>query len=581
MATVALRFDTALTSVAVHNVRLDFAPIVFDPQLPVFNPSMSRRIASRYQQASVASKISTVSMAQGVWYPTRYGQAWQQGKSHQLATRYVIQQSVPMQHFSRSGWEHGQALANGASANWQQSIRMGDTAALRWQPAIPAGTLRTDLWRQLLPFNHARHTQWQQGSTVIRILWQAYQQALQMRQGAASLWQQGRRPPPGRSVDVVVIPPQPPYHGQTDLHFLCKLKPVDAHAIPLRFGLHPCSEASGAGSDNRTKFIVNEISFMRVSDGRSIELLSASVGMDTDSWCWSFTGSIPFSEIGQLDPADNGNTDVELVINGLVWRFMIESFSRNETFGKTTATIRGRSLTALLSEPYALPRSYTETASKTAVQLAQQEIDRSGLTGFTLDWSLIDAFGWTVPANIWNYQGRSPIQAIKRIAEDAGGILQSHPSSKTVIVKPEYAIPYWQWGTATPDLTLDTSIIRSLGTEWVDKPAYNGIRVSGLKYGVNALVKITGSDGGYQPEQVVASVLTEGAANRQRGITELSRYGSQQRRSIEMPLVAGSAMVLPAMLVQVGSWRGLVRSVGYSTQGQGKVSQVLEVEQHV
>lgn len=493
---------------------------------------------------------------------------WQQGAAAQSATPLRMQQSGPLANANSARWQQGAALDMQRLEAWQQRVPQHRRQAGRWQQGEPLARTQGDDWRQLLPINRPKSSTWQQGRALRRAVRDAMQQAVRLHDALQPRWQQGMRPKPGRWVPVVEIDAHPPYRGTTDLRFGELL----TGSTDLRFVKQ---EQPRSG---RTVFIVNEISFTRLFDGREIQLLSCSVGIDIDSWCWSFTGSIPFDQIELLDPALVGNTEVELVINGLRWRFMIEGFSKSETFGQTTANLRGRSLTARLDDPYAPLRTHTEPASKTAVQLAQQELDRAG-TGYALDWGLVDALGWMVPGGGWSYQNLSPAQAIKRLAVDAGGVVQSHPWEKRLIVRPEYSLPPWQWTTA--DLTIDPNLIRQRGTEWQEKPAYNGVLVSGTRFGVSALVKVTGTDGAFQPQAVVASVLTEGAANRQRGLTELSRYGPQRRRTLEMPLHPDLGLVLPGLLVGVGGQIGMVRSVGIGVQGGGKVSQTMEVEEHV
>lgn len=528
---------------------------------------LAHQVQQAWQQGQQARQQCRGQIGQANVRKSALVQQHQQGSPVNPASTLSLQQAVPCARHLSTRHQPGQPLAELRSALWQQLRPQGRDLMHQHQQARPLGAGVALAWRQLLPRPREAVQVWQQAGALHEIVHEAWQQALVRGRAMDEAWQQGRQPPPGRTADVVVVPPRP-YTGHADLRFRDEWRGYPATAVPLRFGT----------TNQRTIFIVNEIHFTRLQDGRALQLLSCNVGIDLDSWCWSFTGSIPFDQVDLLDPALVGNAEVELLINGLRWRFMIEGFSKSETFGQTTANLRGRSLTARLDDPYAPLRTHTEAASKTAVQLAQQELDRAG-TGYALDWGLVDALGWTVPGGAWSYQGLSPAQAIKRLATDAGGVVQSHPWEKRLIVRPEYSLPPWQWTTA--DLTIDPNLIRQRGTEWQEKPAYNGVLVSGTRFGVSALVKVTGTDGAFQPQAVVASVLTEGAANRQRGLTELSRYGPQRRRSLEMPLHPDLGLVMPGLLVGVGGSIGMVRSVGISAQGGGRVSQTMEVEEHV
>lgn len=359
--------------------------------------------------------------------------------------------------------------------------------------------------------------------------------------------------------------------------------------IRLNFGDMPCA------ANHRTIFIMNEISFKRVSDDMAIEILSANIGIDKNSWCWSFSATIPKSELTKVRPGSSGPVEVELAINGFQWRFIVESYSENKEFANTTVAIQGRSVTALLDAPYAPVRSYTEVSTSYARTLAENELVRNGeVSGFTLDWQLIDELGWTVPANVFNYTNLTPVAAIKAIAESVGGYVNSDPVTRTLHIRPEYAFPVWQISSQTPDKTINYDFVTKESLKWAEKPSYDKVFVSGENNGVLAPVKKSGTAGTNEAPQVVNQLITDAAAARQRGMVELSRGGKQADISIEVPLIADIGLCLPSEVVDfevacdggcipdgLEAWRGIVSGVSIAannSNGKVTVNQTVDFE---
>lgn len=405
-------------------------------------------------------------------------------------------------------------------------------------------------------------------------------------------WEEGRKAPPGRSPAVPEPPIIPPYVPFTNLNFECKFKPVDAWNVLLNFGLHPCPEQPVDVVARKVYFIVNSLHLTRVQDGVEIEILSASVGIDKSSWAWSFTGSIAYHEFEKIEPTSSGPVEVELNINGIKWRFLVEEYDRNETFGKTAINIKGRSVTAFLGAPYAPVRSMIQSSSITSRQFAEAELTRPGLiTGFELDWMFPDELGWPMPAGTWSYNQLSPIDVINQLVQGAGGFVNSHPELKKLIVRPEYRAGFWDWPTETPDLYLPRALIRSQNLKWTEKPLYNGVYVSGENTGVQALVKKMGTLGDFQAPPYVSPMISHDIAARMKGLAILSSGGKQASVGLEMPMESSVGLIVPGMLIEVVSagvgpsvpeWRGVITSTNINAAwGEAlTVSQAVEVERH-
>lgn len=507
------------------------------------------------------------------------------GATHQVYTNsYRVE--------TRSPWEEG-APRYSEGIGDAYNVLLEHRLDLRspWEEAVQANADGGDAFIQLDPHHVFKHLRWDIAaplSTYQRIVFGPARKLLWDRRIP---WEIGRSPPPGR--EAPYVPPLPPvYPPNYNLNFRCKLKHYDHLHVPLNFGHDPCPGEGGSGIPSLpVYFIVNTISLHRVSDREPIDVLSASVGTDNSSWCWSFNATIPRAQIERVEPTDQGPTEVELEINGVLWRFLVEGYNGKEEFGKTEATISGRSVTAYLESPYAPVRSLVQSAPTTSRQLAENELTRAGLvTGFTLDWQLVDALGWQMPENTWSYTDLTPIQVVQAIAQGAGGFVNSHPLERQLLVLPDYPAPPWEWPTTAITKTIPRSLIRSQSMQWEEKPFYTGVYVSGENTGISAFVKRAGTDGSFQAQPVTSPMISDAAAARSRGLSILSSGGKQAQMGIELPMSKALGLVTPGMLIEVANqgfgavpaWRGLVRSTSISAAwSEGlTVSQTLNLERH-
>ena len=470
---------------------------------------------------------------------------------------------------------------------YEELLRNPVRVAVPWQEGNPLARNTGSGFEQLLPFKHNKVATWQDAQYLTAVREQLYNVAQWFARQVRVPWEEARKPASGREVPYVP-PVTPPYVPFYNLNFLCKCKFPDALNVVLNFGKNPCPDESGAITDRKVYFIVNTLSLKRVQDDEQIHINSVSVGIDKDSWCWAFNANIPYTELEKVEPTMAGPVEVELEINGLLWRILVEEYDKKEAFAKTDISIKGRSVTAYLESPYAPVRSYTQSAAVLSRQLAEAELTRAGLvTGFSLDWQLVDALGWQMPAGTWSYNDLTPIQVIQAIAQGAGGYVNSHPSQKSLLVVPDYPAPFWEWDGLTPARTIPESLIKNRSLRWMEKPAYNGVYVSGENTGVTALVKRTGTDGAFQAPMYVNPMISHSSAARNKGISLLSAGGKQARVGMDLPMESSLGLVTPGTLIAVqpttgGAWRGLVRSTNISAAWGGglTVNQALELERH-
>ncbi|MGP4864637.1 hypothetical protein ACTXGK_10640 [Psychrobacter sp. T6-5] len=329
-------------------------------------------------------------------------------------------------------------------------------------------------------------------------------------------------------------------------------------------------------------FVTNSVSLNRTDDGREIKLLGFNVGIDSNSYTWSFSATVPLSELSKVDTAREPQIGVDFVCNGNLWRFILDGCDDSASFGESSLTIKGKSRAMLLASPYSNQRGFKYDTAMSARQIAEDELNRFGVpSGFTLDWQLAGVNGWNVPANTYSYSNKTPINSLQWIAEAAGGFINAHMSEDIIHVLANYPIPSWEWSDQTPLLTLPMSLITSRSRGRVNKPAYNGVTLYGENEGgIGALVKRTGTSGGYQPPMVTSDLMTDQAAAISRGKAILSDTGDIGNIGISMPLHSDFGVLLPSTLVSVNdgeSWVGMVR--GTNITGRLNNNRALEVEQ--
>lgn len=331
-------------------------------------------------------------------------------------------------------------------------------------------------------------------------------------------------------------------------------------------------------------FVTNSVALTRSDDGREIKMLGFTVSIDKASYLWSFSATVPLSELAKVNIAYEQLIEVEFVCNGNLWRFIIDGCDDSATFGESSLTIKGKSRSILLANPYAAQRGFKYGTAMSARQIAEDELNRFGIaSGFTLDWQLAGANGWQVPANTYSYSNKTPINSLQWIAEAAGGFINTHMSENIIKVMPSYPVPSWEWADQTPSINLPISLITSRSRGRVSKPSYNGVTIYGENdNGIGALIKRRGTSGGYQPPMVTSDLMTDQDAAISRGKMILSDTGDIGNIGITMPLHDDIGVLLPSLLLGVDDgeqWIGMVN--GTSISGRLSNNQTLEIDQNI
>jgi len=214
----------------------------------------------------------------------------------------------------------------------------------------------------------------------------------------------------------------------------------------------------------------------------------------------------------------------------------------------------------------------------TAVQLMEQALLN---TGWTINFTGVD---WLVSANALSYSDKTPIQVVKMIAEAGGCRVQTVRGNKTLNIIPRYNGDPWDWASATPDLSIPESVIKSFGHKWVGGPSYNGVYVSGTNQGVICLVKRTGTDATPLAPMVTNQLITATEAARELGREHIAKSCSFDNVSIDMPLMETPGvpgLLLPGTIAQVVESRETYRGQVTSCKVRGEWNRGLVVRQNI
>jgi hypothetical protein len=241
---------------------------------------------------------------------------------------------------------------------------------------------------------------------------------------------------------------------------------------------------------------------------------------------------------------------------------LLENISRSRRFGKDVYKLSGRSPTALLDAPYSPTRSFTQENQRSSVQLVQAELDRVN-SDVVLNWDLIDALGWILPAESLSYSNLTPVAAIKLIVEAAGGFIYSEPASNTLRIKPRYKKTWWDSIAIDDyDRVIPESIVTDQSTDYQPYPDYNGVFLTNDRTGDTGKVKRIGTAGGVLQESINNPLLTSTTVMHSKGREVLAKAGLVENHSLLMPITQEIGLCLPGELVAFnGDWWGIVDGV--------------------
>ena len=327
--------------------------------------------------------------------------------------------------------------------------------------------------------------------------------------------------------------------------------------------------------------MINDVTLVRVPENTAIDAYSLSLKWDADSWSVSWSASLPATALDAVMPAAPGDpVELQATINGTAVRLLAESISRDRRFGDARLNVGGRGRVAWLAAPYAPTVARSTGLAMTAQQLAVDALSENGTPiGWGLDWQLID---WLVPAGVWSHQG-AMIDAVKRIAEAAGGYVLGHRTAQTLHVRPRYPLLPWEWAGATPDIVIPSAVASTEAITWSESPAYNRIFVAGQEQGRMGQITRAGTAGDLVAPMVTDPLITHADAARTRGASILAAGGRQANVTLRLPVMPATGILDLGQLVEyqdgATARRGLVRAVSVEA-GLPNVWQTVEIETH-
>jgi hypothetical protein len=450
-----------------------------------------------------------------------------------------------------------------------------------FQQAIGTSGQRTSSWQERL--RHVRRIAgdgWQPATLLDVGRSSSTSSALPLHRSATAAFEAAIVPPPGVSPHPgVVRPPFDPCY-LPDPHLLFKAGWPAGTGLLFICERHAGPPARVVVPIKRVYVVINEVSLRRVEGNVPLPAFALSLSLDADSWTWGFNASLPASALEALEPDANGSpVELEALINGQPYRLLAERLARERQFGQASIRVQGRGKAALLDAPYAAMRSFGNPQQpRTARQLMADVLTVNGVDiGWDIDWGLTD---WLVPAGAFSHQG-SFVSALGQIAAAAGGYLQPHPTEAVLRVLPRYPVPSWLWGGAVPDLELPAAVTTRESIEWLEKPRYNRVFVSGTSQGLLGQVTRSGSAGDLVAPMVTDALATHADVLRQRGIAVLSDTGRQANVTLKLPVLRETGVIAPGQFVRyvdgTVTRHGIVRSTSVEA-GRPEVWQTIGVE---
>lgn len=474
----------------------------------------------------------------------------------------------------------------GTQSPYEEGIRdRRPSTQTSFQEGIDRRAQTQGLYQEMLRDRRGRlETSFQEAAQVVRRYSTSHQTADAYRAFWDSLFQEAMRPPAG--IETIVVPPEPPIDpcyipngqlvfkanasGNTDLLFFCETHsgrpPTTTIVVPIR----------------SVYVVINDVWLRRVSGNVMLPTLGISLSIDVDSWTWGFSASLPASALDDLQPTSTGPVELEVAINGNLYRVLAEKISRDRSFGNSTIRVSGRGKTALLAAPYAPVLTFANTQQRTAQQLMADVLQFNNVPiGWSVDWQIDD---WLVPAGAFNARG-TYIDGLTTIAGAAGAYLRPDPVAQSVSVLLRYPVAPWDWASEiTPEFSLPASVTVQEGIEWIDKPDYNRVFVSGTSQGVLGQVTREGTAGDLPAQMVTDPLITAAAAARQRGLSILSDTGKQAMVRLRLPVLESTGVINPGAFVQyvdgATTRLGLVRSTSVDVN-YPEVWQSIELETHL
>jgi hypothetical protein len=502
---------------------------------------------------------------------------------------FFFDRGLVVNHGNDMGFQRGRTLSESIHAAFDQGANLSRNQSVRWQENLKIRIARDLYFDESIKLRLNREFAHQEMIRKRRNISFSHQVAHVFEKRFSFDWDKGlelvtqdeipwdkakaihyRKHP----IEPWPDPEIPEYQGTGDLNFVCLCYEVDSHDVVLNFGADDCIP----GIPNRNWwYILNSLSVTRLDNGAEIEVYDGNYSTDRSCWCWSYSLTVPVSEIIKLEPINGQPVILKIIVNGTEHQMLLENRRRSRKFAQDTYTLIGRSQTALLAAPTAPLRSFLQENDRTSVQLCQAELDRV-FSDTVLNWQLIDALGWIVERECLNYSNLAPIDAIKMVVESGGGFIYSEKGSNTLTIKPLYKKTFWDvLSIAEYDRLLPESAVVSQSTDYQIYPDYNGITLTNDRKALVSQVKRTGTsaDTLLQPEN---NPLFNHVSMAAYGKAKLAKAGMIETHTYSMPISPEVGECVPGEVLAFNTeWWGIVDSVSVSFS-HAVVNQTVKVE---
>jgi len=241
--------------------------------------------------------------------------------------------------------------------------------------------------------------------------------------------------------------PPPPGGGGTGSQIgsthLCLGWPLEGTALHLGRGCPGPATVQRIVYPQRGYRMIHNLSLIRLSDGQPVPASEITLGIDADSWAWTWSATLLGTAARDLvmPSAEGEPVTLQATIDGHPpWHLIVEEIPLERRHGSNGIRASGRGLTAELAAPYYLPDSgYLENA-RTIQQamLEQLPLDDS----WTLTWDA-DTPDWLLPAGALTWSAQTPIQILQAAAQGTGLVLIPATAERSIHIQPRYPVAPW------------------------------------------------------------------------------------------------------------------------------------------
>ena len=263
---------------------------------------------------------------------------------------------------------------------------------------------------------------------------------------------------------------------------------------------------------------------------------------------------------------------LHITINGELWIVIVEEISESEQFENKTISLKGRGITALLSEPHVEEKSLSFNNTLTVQQIADAMLP----IGWSIVWEMPV---WSVPSGSYSHTEKSPAKALLELAKNIGAIIVSHKSLQQITIKPRYIVKPWDFAGSLSEISIPLNIVDTITRIAPPNQIFNGVYVHGLEQGGElGFCRLNGTAGDVLAKTISNSLMTHVYGIRSLAERVLSDLSNQPEvKNFKMPF---DNVIIPLVrigqFIDVGGIKGVVNSVTVNSNF-GLVTQSIQI----